>query len=570
MFKLESAPENWWEDKEDQDHENIADHDSNGDGGDVIDFQMIMDEENDKKRSRKGEGRFDNFLLDASNATKGSDKVGKGRNTLTIDQSLFPPSESMKVLNSTLPEFSCSPIALQSSQADTTFTSKDQQTTPMCHQFDCNAMLSDLKGNMKSPPAINPSPSIDKKDQTSYSSRQSGGLTQEIKTKATLGSTPHRTSRVSFQTQPKVFLLNQSSTLSNEHTRCLRKCVNDGFISILTTKQQRPLGVSDYVDEFESGFDFDTAYGRQSFLDLMSSNRNDNSPPVSSSFYAIGTARDMNFSVGEAIIVPRTFPYYLSVACGLPIVDIEFLSSAVNMKRQGTTNHQRYPFPFLSVNDEKETDCKKHSGDNFLVLGASNYTWDAPKKARDAALRRYSLWQEEKGPHSQLETLQPGTDLLLAYTVVLIGEFDQNCHGKRTAVAKRRRQMDSNVISSEYCTRGNICLLLQLCGAKVYDIDFVSSKQIKKGLSEDQIVNVKNARPLGANNESLDSLEHDLRQNQPELLLVMVKGTSDVKVGNDFLVQLNMKGTTFPVVSCQWLLDSIGEFEVKEIRSYSN
>lgn len=256
MFPLESAPENWWVDKEDRSHENNADHESNVDVGDVIDFQMIMDVENDKKSSCKEEEEavFDKFLHDASNATKRSEKKGKERTTLSIDQSLFPLSESMNVFNSTLPEFSCSPIDLQSLQADTTTcTSKDQQTTPMCQQFDCNVMPSDLKGSMNSPPAINPSPSIAKKDQTSYSSRQSSGLTQESKMKASPGPiTLHCTSRVSFQTQPRVILLNPSSTLSNEHTCCLRKCVNDGFISILKTQQQQPLCASDYVDEFES------------------------------------------------------------------------------------------------------------------------------------------------------------------------------------------------------------------------------------------------------------------------------------------------------------------------------
>jgi hypothetical protein len=298
---------------------------------------------------------------------------------------------------------------------------------------------------------------------------------------------------------------------------------------------------------------------------LLSSNRNGNSPPASLSFYAISTARDVNFSVGDAIIVPRTFSYYLSVACGLPIVDIEFLSTVANMKRRGMMHHQRYPFPCLSVTDEKQADSTKDSGCNFLVLGASNYTWDAPKKAVHAALHRHSLWQDEKGPHSQMEILLPGTDLLRAYSVVLVGEFDQNCHSKRMGGAKRRK-----INNSEFCTRGNICIMLQLCGAQVYDIDFLtSSKQIKKGLTGDQIAHVKSARPLGANSNGFNTLEHDLQHKQRNLL-VMVKASSDVKVGKDFLSQFNSKCEVLPVVSCQWLLDSIGEFEVKETSSYSS
>ena len=195
-------------------------------------------------------------------------------------------------------------------------------------------------------------------------------------------------------------------------------------------------------------------------------------------------------------------------------------------------------------------------------------------------MHHHLLWQDEKGPHSKLETLLPGTDLLHAYSVVLVGEFDQNCHSKRTNVAKRRRHLESSKVSgSDYCTRGNICLLLQLCGANVYNIDcLMSSKQIKKGLTVDQLSDVKSAVSLGANINNQTTLEHDLNdclegrsQHKPRNLLVMVKDSSDIKVGIDFLAQLNLNGSVLPaVVTCQWLLDSIGEFEVKETTPYSS
>lgn len=528
---------------------------------------MIMDRENNKEENREGDSDVDYEITDVPNSAKES-KAEKGRKTMSIDQSLFLPGEALKS-NPTPPEFSCSPIAVQSSQAET-YASQDQQPAPTTtsHELDCNAKSSDRKSTLKSSPASDHTSLNVKEKQTSTSRLSEDGLCTTTKTP---GPTPRRTARVSFQQQPRVILLNPSSTLSNEHTRCLRKCVSDGFISILN--MQNFSDASDYMDEFDSGFDFDTEVGRQSFLALLSSNRNDDCPPASSSFYAISTERDLNFSVGEAIIVPRTFPYYLAVACGLPIVDIEFLSSAANMKRRGTMNHQRYPFPYLPVADEQQ--ATKQSGSDFLVLGASNYTWDAPKKARDAALHRYSLWQEEKGPHSTSETLLPGTDLLHEYSVILVGEFDQSSHSKRTVGAKRRRQMDTKVISSGYCTRGNMCLLLQLCGAKVYDIGYLmASKQIKKGLTGDQIAETMSARPLGPGSDSPITLEHDLHVclegSSQHKLLVMVKDKSDVKVGIDFLAQLNLKGAVLPVVSCLWLLDSIGEFEVKETSVYSS
>merc|ERR1712241_860073 len=118
---------------------------------------------------------------------------------------------------------------------------------------------------------------------------------------------------------------------------------------------------------------------------------------------------------------------------------------------------------------------KKSDQRDYLVLGASDYTWDAPKKARATAIERHSLWQKGEGPHAQLKTLPPGTDLLCEYSVLLLGEFDQPNHSKRT-VAKRRKQRESET-KGGYCTRGNISLLLQLCGARVYDIDSVTASR---------------------------------------------------------------------------------------------
>ena len=249
------------------------------------------------------------------------------------------------------------------------------------------------------------------------------------------------------------------------------------------------------------------------------------------------------------------------MACGLPIVDIEFLTASANMKRRGTMNHQRYPFP----GDDEQKRGRKQDNGGHLVLGASNYTWDAPKKARTAALDRHSLWQREEGPHGKSETLLPGTDLLFGYRVVLLGEFDQPNHSKRT-VAKRRKQRDSVSKGGGYCTRGNLSLLLQLSGATLYDIEpLVASRQIKRGLNEKQMTDIRNALPLGAS-ESGPTL-HDAIHSKgcQSKVIVMVKDKSDVKLGHDFNKLLAKDAMSpIPIVSCQWLLDSIGEFEAKE------
>jgi hypothetical protein len=105
----------------------------------------------------------------------------------------------------------------------------------------------------------------------------------------------------------------------------------------------------------------------------------------------------------------------------------------------------------------------------------------------------------------------------------------------------------------------------------------MASKQIKKGLTGDQIAETMSARPLGPGSDSPITLEHGLHnclerisQHKSCNILVMVKDKSDEKVGIDFIAQLNLKGAVLPVVSCQWLLDSIGEFEAKETSAYSS
>jgi hypothetical protein len=384
---------------------------------------------------------------------------------------------------------------------------------------------------------------------------------------------------VSFRRHPRAFLLDPSWKLSVEHSRRLRRCVDDGLVSVFGIRHDDD---DDDDDEFgdvatngsfdRSGFDFDDEGVGESFLSMLSSNRTDNVPPAPASFYAIGVERDPNFTVDGSVIVPRSFPYYLAVACGLPIVDAEFISSLGNSRGCGPTNGQCYPFPSQPVADGTIAEEKRGGGDH-LVLGASNYTWGAPTRAREAALERHSLWQRGEGPHSGLHTLFPGTDLLREYGVILVGEFDRQNRGKRTA-GKRKRRTNSEAKESAYCTRGNVSILLQLCGARVYAPPIASSKNIKKGLT---LAEIENTTPLGAdqNGPILKDVLRSRIEDRPssELchLLVMVKDESDAKsLGKDFISQMSLEDADLAVVSCQWLLDSIGEFEAQKVSRYCN
>jgi len=549
---------------------------------------MIMDR--DSKRKREHITSDDNSSAardyNIGDNRRGNNASGQGgRKTLSLDQSLFPSDASAKLTSKSAapPEFSCSPIAIQSSQPEPDYDDDDIQQTTTASQLDTFCLASARKSSSKPPPPTSGKVQLEmapsKPGSSCETRRTSISRPPSNQWSSRKNLSPRNKSRVSFQQQPRVMLLNPSWMLSNKHTRCLRRCANDGFISML---KLRTNDAFDDVDEFDPGFDFDTNEGRDSFLAMLSSNRTDSRPPAPLSFYAISTEKDENFSFGEAIIVPRSFPYYLAVACGLPIVDIEFISSAASMKRRGIMHHQRYPFPSL-LDDKNETRGKKHSRKDCLVIGASNYIWDSPKKAHAAALDRHSLWQKEEGPFAHLETLLPGTDLLHEYVVLLLGEFDQPNHSKRT-VAKRRKQRDSEIKGGGYCTRGNISLLLQLCGANVYDIDSVTaSKHIKRGLTENQLQDIKNAQPSCryGSQESGPTLRDALlsmeESKSPRKIIVMIKDKSEAKLGSEFLNHLHSVSSSakneilqIPVVSCQWLLDSVGEFHAQEIGGYNN
>jgi hypothetical protein len=49
----------------------------------------------------------------------------------------------------------------------------------------------------------------------------------------------------------------------------------------------------------------------------------------------------------------------------------------------------------------------------------------------------------------------------------------------------------------------------------------------------------------------------------------MLKGESDaMSLGKELLSQMSVEDADLPVISCQWLLDSIGEFKVQEMSRY--
>ncbi|KAL7455105.1 hypothetical protein ACHAWC_006681, partial [Mediolabrus comicus] len=503
------------------------------------------------------------------------EKTECNKNEISIEQSLFPSDQSadaaLAKTSSDLPRFSnVSSIAFQHSQATESQMTTDSKRSNEAEKTPQTATASQLDRILMSggdekeatkPAAIEvqrsekkqtPTQSKKKRKHSNTPAKENVENIEELKPKSR-----RSTLRVSFQPQPRVMLLKPSLALSNAESRCIRKCLKDDMISMLKIPRDDVME----EDNLDTGFDFDSDNGRELFLSMLSSRRDGSPTPVPLSYYALSTEKEYAFE--EGVVVPRSFQFYLAVACGLPIVDISFLESQSKKKRQGGLGHQRYPFP--KVTDEKTNEEKETH-----VIGASNHNWYAPQKAISAAIERHSLWTKEEGLHASSDTLLPGTELLQNYGVILLGDFDQPSISKR--VAKRKtKSVQSN--SDGSLTRGNVTVLLQLCGATIYDVTSVASgKQIKKGLSETQVTSIANTSPLG-HPDGAPTLKEAMRacidSEEDRKFIVMVKNKSDTKLGTDFIAQYKSFTTSesnetgsIDVVSCDWLFDCIGDFQV--------
>mmetsp|Transcript_4498 Transcript_4498/g.6877 ORF Transcript_4498/g.6877 Transcript_4498/m.6877 type:complete len:721 (+) Transcript_4498:103-2265(+) len=594
------APDRWWETGDNTAAAaNVNNDDNNVNKGkgvqeedddeeEIVDFAAMQHNDNDSSN-------------DESSTTKAYEPQGENNersnmNEMSIEQSLFPSDQSVEA-DSSLPRFSgVSTIAWKNSQmteeelkkSPESSTSPDGPQTATASQLDRVLMFDSDQQNATKAAASsgveikrsvkeNESKQSEKRKATKHlgkkvapeqSEKKQTPKKSEKKRKQSMAKEgiderkpapkSRRTQRVSFQELPKVMLLKQSLSLKNTESRSLRKCIKDDMISML--KMQRDDVIED--DNLDTGFDFDTEDGRGQFLSLLSSSKNGHSTAVSSSCFALSTEREYAFD--EGVVVPRSFQFYLAVACGLPIVDMSFLESQSKKKRLGIMNHQRYPFPSI---DEKKLSKEEKA---THVIGASNHNWYAPQKAISAAIERHSLWTSGEGIHASSNTLLPGTDLLQNYTVILIGDFDQPSVSKRVA---KKKAKSNETTSDGSRTRGNITVLLQLCGAKVYDVTSTSSsKHIKKGLSKAQLTGIASLNPMGYP-EGFPTLKNVVQSyfdsKDEGRVIAMVRDKSDTKLGTDFIAQCVPFVASDPndndvidVISCDWLFDCIGDFQV--------
>ena len=178
-----------------------------------------------------------------------------------------------------------------------------------------------------------------------------------------------------------------------------------------------------------------------------------------------------------------------------------------------------------------------------------------------AALERYQSWLKDES----FDTLLPGTGLLSGYNIILLGEYDQPASSnQRTA---KRKKKDDSVMKK---TRGGLNILMLLAGARVYDVQNVTNmKQLKSGLTSNQCDIINELLPSGLESPTLKDLIDE--STCSTRLIVIVKDNASIKFGEEFLSRYFTAAAIDPmamdhisIVTSDWLLDCIGEFEVKK------
>ena len=579
--KCSSAPEYWYKRQGREEEEAAAaSGDMQAQEDDVFTFKM------DRQDDQPGDdGSVGDSSHSIASSTSTKPYVCPTRPTMSIDQSLFSTTNVQDVSKrepEPTPQFSSSPIPLSNDETRTASqlervlasVNKDRPGAaaepdakqPAVESTAAKGGEHDDCGERKSRSAGDGSKEDDQEKKQPADPRRGKGKKrargdendEESGGEIPTSKSPRRP-RVSFQPQPQVMLLNSSLSLSSKDSRCLRKLKADGMISILRLDREN-------CDEFDSGCDFDTEVGRDLFLTTLSSDRANNSISAPLRFYGIGTEKDEEFSMAaDGVVANRSFLFYVAVACGLAMVDIAFVTDMANVKRAGNQSHSKYLHPSSLETNQKSRSVKKDDSSAHRIIGGSNYNWYAPQRAYENAVNRHAEWLNKEEDENVDSVLFPGTDLLGQYNVLLLGEYDPANHSKRAAAKRKKQQQEGG--KQDYCTKGNVTLLLQLCGARVYDVGAVaSSKCIKKGLA-DKLEALKAITPLRSSHGKATCLADMLASNGDKTLIV-VKDRSSAKLGREILTAVS-GDINIPIVSCDWLLDSIGDFDVKQAVEYS-
>jgi hypothetical protein len=245
-FTVANAPDKWWIKKDDDKQSAVQFEEEGGEEEIFIDFQQMETCQEDSKEDD-----------DASSTTKdieepkgtGEHTPGKGGQPMNLDSSLFNSATRTnreRVSCNVPPLFSqqFSPISVKPSQhseqpsgvSDGRKTATASQMDEFVKKFGSSIMpeseqktatSSEIAGAFLSAK----SPHSSAKNSTTPKSTEDK---QKLPREAASDITSRRSPRVSFQPRPKVMLLSPSWTLKPADARCIRKCIADGNITMLS------------------------------------------------------------------------------------------------------------------------------------------------------------------------------------------------------------------------------------------------------------------------------------------------------------------------------------------------
>jgi len=428
---------------------------------------------------------------------------------------------------------------------------------------------------------------------------------------------------------PFVFLLSSPMSLSASDLRCLRRCVKkENFFmlqnDITTRVRGSDTNTGDVIrpcSDLDFNFNFELEEDTASFLETLfqsiapskstlssspedkpsmgtsaSKSKSNHSPPFFvSTLCCYAICSNSEFQTCDGFIAPRSFQYLLAVACGLPIVDISYIRSAAASSGGGHSSNggNSYLHALEATMENKPRDDGTGGGTTpprarnkrttrgkndsklanvgkvpFRIVGdVQSSDWTGPKRARAALLERLPAKVDSDIDACTVLRRRNSYNngLLAGYTVILCGTYDTLPVGfpsqprKGGRVKRSRAKSNTNTITAadklldethhpNLYSRGRLSLLLTLCGAEVLVLETFS-------------------------NESSLRCTSTSTASSPDRKVVILSNGRD-RCFSKFARQLaaaaadDIGRITVSVVTNGWVLDSIAEFRVQNIKDY--
>jgi hypothetical protein len=371
---------------------------------------------------------------------------------------------------------------------------------------------------------------------------------------------------------PKVFLLSSSSTLTTSQQRCIRKCQKDGMFELL-----QPFSDDTPGNSADVHFDFERSEEGDHFRNILFSKDDEEDKLCIHAQYAYALSFNAEFKACDGYIVPRSFRYLLAIACGMPIVDISYITAHSSRKRhlhapgaaeEGLLGLEAGVISARPAQRKKRSRSGlKNTEDDevyFVVGDVGSESWTGPCCSRREMLKRISI----------IPNLQPcvyNNGLLEGYNVLM---FDPKSYDVIPTQKSRRRKKPTTKVSMGNIKKETdinlysferIKLLLRLCGASVGNFERICSQSDKTVSDTDMDIDLEIKNNLGKCTDQPSLLEKYV------ILLRVDASEDDWRSARQKLEENDCLSvmSNIPMVSANWALDSIAEFKVKDLNKYS-